>query len=174
VKIIWPPINAEKIQGDDVARVPGRRVLSVGRLVRRKGFDTLISAVARLRAEFPDIRLWIVGDGSERPLLNRWCRALSLQEQSFIKGEVSGEELSSFTGSAMCCLSHIVMENGDCEGSPTVLIEASAYSSRSIAGDGTGAERHGQSWEYRYLVDAANLGPWSDRWRLFCGTRNSL
>ncbi|OQP87735.1 glycosyl transferase [Rhizobium rhizosphaerae] len=40
-------------------------VMSMGRFVRRKGFHTLIEAVARL----PDAHLWLAGDGEERAAL---------------------------------------------------------------------------------------------------------
>lgn len=45
----------------------GARVLAIGRLTYYKGFDTLIEAVARL----PGVALNIVGDGEERPRLER-------------------------------------------------------------------------------------------------------
>lgn len=49
----------------------GRRViLSVGRLVERKGTDNAIRAIAIVRQQQPDIRYLIVGDGPFRPTLN--------------------------------------------------------------------------------------------------------
>ena len=42
-------------------------VVGAGRFVHRKGFDTLIDAVARL----PDVWLWLVGDGEERAALEK-------------------------------------------------------------------------------------------------------
>ena len=156
VKIIWPPINAEKIQGGDEARAPGRRILSVGRLVRRKGFDVLIRAVDRLREEFPDVQLWIVGDGGERPVLESLVSAMNLQDNVVLRGEVSDEELALlYRECDVFALANVVLENGDCEGSPTVLIEASAYSKPVIAGEGTGADAMVSHGETGYLVDAA-------------------
>ncbi|KQS72549.1 lipopolysaccharide biosynthesis protein [Rhizobium sp. Leaf371] len=40
-------------------------VMTMGRFVKRKGFDTLINAVAKL----PEVFLWIAGDGVERAAL---------------------------------------------------------------------------------------------------------
>lgn len=156
VKIIWPPINAEKIQGGGEARTPGRRILSVGRLVRRKGFDVLVRAVGLLRDEFPDIRLWIVGDGGERPLLESIIAEMKLQDNVVLKGETADDELASlYRECDVFVLANVVLENGDCEGSPTVLIEASAYSKPVIAGKGTGADAMVSHGETGYLVDAA-------------------
>jgi|CXWL01.1.fsa_nt_gi phosphatidylinositol alpha-1,6-mannosyltransferase len=158
VKIIWPPFNAGKIKISEEARPPGHTILSVGRLVRRKGFDTLIRTVDRLREKLPDIRLCIVGDGGERSALESLVADMKLQKNVFLKGEASDEELAAlYRQCDVFVLANIVMENGDCEGSPTVLIEASAYSKPVIAGDGTGADAMVSHGKTGYLVDANNL-----------------
>jgi glycosyltransferase involved in cell wall biosynthesis len=53
---------------DTPAGVP--LVMSMGRFVRRKGFHTLIDAVARL----PDAWLWLAGEGEEREALEAQAR----------------------------------------------------------------------------------------------------
>ena len=53
------------------AAVPPWRVVAVGRLVEKKGFDTLIDASARLRDANVPFRLEIAGDGPERAALTR-------------------------------------------------------------------------------------------------------
>ncbi len=45
---------------------PGRKVLFVGRLDARKGFELAVRAFARLAADRPDLRLVVVGEGPER------------------------------------------------------------------------------------------------------------
>ena len=49
----------------------GPRILSVGRLVRRKGIDKAIRAVAGLAPRHPRLRYLIAGDGEETPALRR-------------------------------------------------------------------------------------------------------
>ena len=49
----------------------------VGRLVRSKGYDPLLQAVARIRE--PALRLLMVGDGPDRPELERRARELGLE-----------------------------------------------------------------------------------------------
>jgi glycosyltransferase involved in cell wall biosynthesis len=53
-------------------------VCTVARLVARKRVDRVVRAFARLLGERPDARLVIVGDGPERPALDRLVRALGI------------------------------------------------------------------------------------------------
>src|SRR5690606_27456613 len=54
----------------------GRIVVGVSRLVPRKGFDTAIRAVARLRATHPDVVLAIAGGGRDEARLRRLATEL--------------------------------------------------------------------------------------------------
>jgi glycosyltransferase involved in cell wall biosynthesis len=54
----------------------GRWIMGVGRLIRQKGFDRLIRAVADLKR--PDVRLVLVGEGPDREALTAQARELSV------------------------------------------------------------------------------------------------
>jgi glycosyltransferase involved in cell wall biosynthesis len=54
----------------------GRWIMGVGRLIRQKGFDRLIRAVAQLKR--PDVRLVLVGEGPDRAALAAQARALGV------------------------------------------------------------------------------------------------
>ncbi|HEX9565376.1 MAG TPA: glycosyltransferase family 4 protein [Gemmatimonadaceae bacterium] len=49
---------------------PGRHLLFVGRLESRKGFPVALQAFARLAADYPDLRLLVIGEGSERDAID--------------------------------------------------------------------------------------------------------
>src|SRR4051794_40015564 len=66
--------------------VEGRLVVSVSRLVPRKGMDALIDAVARLSRGRPDVSLAIAGAGRDRSRLER--RARSAQAPVHFLGRV--------------------------------------------------------------------------------------
>lgn len=72
-------------------------VLSMGRLHKKKAFDVLIDAFAKLLAEFGDSVLLIAGedDGERRNLENQIAR-LNLRGRVFLVGEVSGQEKVDF------------------------------------------------------------------------------
>lgn len=70
--------HAPRVGSEPVAAAPDFTLVSVGRLVRPKDFDTLLRAIAVARAEVPDLKLWIVGDGDEAPALQQLCAELDL------------------------------------------------------------------------------------------------
>ena len=49
-----------------------------GRLVRKKGVDVLLNALALLSGRLPGVRLVVVGDGPERPALERLAATLGV------------------------------------------------------------------------------------------------
>src|SRR2546425_26445 len=76
--------------------VDGLTVLAVGTLRDCKGFDTLLRAVARVRSEGTPARVIIVGDGEERPRLERLARRLGIAGRVAFTGYVPHEELARF------------------------------------------------------------------------------
>lgn len=60
--------------------------VSVGRLVPQKGYDRLIPIVGRLAREGFDLRLWIVGEGSERELLEKLIEEWDLADMVTLWG----------------------------------------------------------------------------------------
>lgn len=63
---------------------------AVSSLVDYEGFDTLVDAVARLRAEGTDARLLLVGDGVSRPALQ--AQAAKLGDAAVLPGRVPMDE----------------------------------------------------------------------------------
>lgn len=72
------------------AREPGRplRLVAVGRLEYQKGFDVLVRSAALLRNRL-DFGLRILGEGSERPALERMIEENGLQENVTLDGFVA-------------------------------------------------------------------------------------
>ena len=61
----------------------------VGRLVPEKGVDILIEAFARVVRDLPQAKLVIVGEGPERPRLERLIAASNLSRSVTLKGRLS-------------------------------------------------------------------------------------
>ena len=65
-----------------------RYLISIGRLVPRKGFDYLIKSLSLLD---DDIELLIIGDGTEKEALTSLAREMGLEERVHLLGEVTEE-----------------------------------------------------------------------------------
>jgi glycosyltransferase involved in cell wall biosynthesis len=108
-------------QGED--RVDGGplRVLTVGRLSVRKGHAVLVEALARLIADGVDVDVTIVGEGEERPRLERMARELSVAHRLQLTGAVGQDDIPAYFHAAdVFCLSSFA------EGVPISLMEAMA------------------------------------------------
>jgi phosphatidyl-myo-inositol dimannoside synthase len=77
----------------------GPVVISVSRLVRRKGQDVLLQAWPRVLREFPSARLLIVGDGPMRGRLAEQARR-EFEGSVLLAGDVPGEELAAHYAAA--------------------------------------------------------------------------
>lgn len=92
---------------------------TVGRLHPQKGFGDLLTALAALRAEFPESRLLLVGDGELRAALEQQVQQLGLQER------VSFTGTRSDVPDLLCALDLFVLPSL-WEGLPNVILEAMA------------------------------------------------
>jgi glycosyltransferase involved in cell wall biosynthesis len=112
------------------------RILTVGRLVEKKGIDTLISAVAELNQRKISARLTIAGDGPDRARLEQIAADLNCRDQITWLGAVPNSRVSSLLGEAdVFALPSRQDSNGDRDGIPVVLMEAMAAGIPVIAGD---------------------------------------
>jgi len=103
-------------------------LLSVGRLHRVKDYRFLIQACAALRDQGFDFLCWIVGEGPERPTLERQIMALGLQGRVSLIGHVPRADLPGYYRYA-----DLVVMTSKSEGIPVVLMEAMAHEKLVLA-----------------------------------------
>jgi glycosyltransferase involved in cell wall biosynthesis len=164
VQVIPPTISVVKNSKPSRETTGGRRILSVGRLVARKGFNYLIEAVQILAKDIPDADLTIVGNGSEWDHLQNLIRERNLENHIHLAGQVPDDELAKlYQECSVFVLANVMLENGDCEGAPTVLIEASSYGKPVIAGSSGGTDAMVDDGETGYLVDPKDVPGLADR-----------
>lgn len=72
-------------------------ILTVGGLIRRKGIDLILEALARLRNRF-DFSFVVCGEGPERNALEALAQRLSLEDRTYFMGQVSREQIPTFFG----------------------------------------------------------------------------
>jgi glycogen(starch) synthase len=80
------------------------KLLCVGRMVREKGFDVAIRAMAPVVARFPAARMTIAGDGIARPELEQLARRLALADAIEFCGWVAPDKISALINDASIVL----------------------------------------------------------------------
>ncbi|MCU1369830.1 MAG: glycosyltransferase [Ilumatobacteraceae bacterium] len=123
-------------------------VVSVSRLVPRKGMDTLIRAAARLAPVHPELEVVIGGSGRDRPRLERLVAELAAPVR--LLGRVDDDDLPGLYGAAdvfaMDCRNRwLGLEQ---EGFGIVFLEAAACGIPQVAGRSGGAAEavlHGET-----------------------------
>jgi glycosyltransferase involved in cell wall biosynthesis len=112
----------------EVARRPvAGRILSVGRLVPKKGFDVLIRACAALVERGVGVDCRIIGDGPMQAALEQLIDELGVAGHVRLEpGRPQPELLAAYAEAALFALPSTVQPDGDRDGIPNVLQEALA------------------------------------------------
>lgn len=121
VTTVYSGIDLAKIN-----RVPqktglGKYIVTARRLIYNKGIDILIKAFETVHKEFPDISLYIIGDGPEKENLINLSKNMNLTNCIHFTGTLSLEELFAYMKGAIL---HVCPSRA--EGGGIVNVEASA------------------------------------------------
>jgi phosphatidylinositol alpha-1,6-mannosyltransferase len=166
-----PGVDAQTFHPD--RRVEGRQfrarygladrpvIVCVSRLMPRKGQDSLIRALPRIRAEVgQDVALLIVGGGPYRKDLTRMVAELGLDPHVVITGGVPWTELPGHYAAgdvfAMPCRTR--QRGWDVEGLGIVYLEASATGLPVVSGDSGGAPDAVRDGETGFVVGGRDQG----------------
>ena len=141
-----------------------RIVLGASRMVPRKGFDVLIAALGRLPR---DVQLVLVGDGRDRPRLERLAAASSLSRRVQFLGRVSEEDLplAHRAADVFAMLCRDRWGGLEAEGFGIVFLEAGASGLACVAGRSGGSHEAVVDGETGYVVDPRDVGEITSRLR---------
>jgi phosphatidylinositol alpha-1,6-mannosyltransferase len=116
-------------------------IVSVGRLVHRKGQDVLIEAMPAILKDVPDANLLMIGEGPYRGYLENRVKALGIQESVTFIGRIHYVDLPRYlcVGDLFVMPSRSRLAGLEVEGLGIVYLEASACGLPVIAGDSGGA-----------------------------------
>ena len=136
IRVISNGVDAERFQPRDAKSArqqlglpeDGAIAVSVGSLIEPKGHHLLIAAVTDLAHSFPQLRLYILGEGVYRSTLEQLVREKKMQDRIFFFGTRPNEELSLwFCAADLSCLM------SSREGWPNVVSEALACGTPVLA-----------------------------------------
>ncbi len=111
-------------------------ILSVGRLVEKKGFPYLVEACRLLRDQGYHFRCTIIGTGSKEKELTDLIERLELGDTVSLMGAQSQEAvMETIKQSILMILPCIIGEDGNRDALPTVLLEAMALGRSVVSTD---------------------------------------
>lgn len=126
-----------------------QRIVTVCRLVEKKGTEFLIRAAAKLVNDVPGLEVRIVGDGPLRPHLEELVRQLGIDRAvQFLGARPPAAVRDELAGSAVFCLPSVTAADGNTEGLPISILEAMAIGVPVVATHHAGipeAVAHGES-----------------------------
>lgn len=101
------------------------RLVSIARLVEKKGIEYGIKAIAKLSAKYPQIEYVVVGDGDLRRKLEFLIEELRVGQQVKLLGWQEKSAIKEILNYSDILLApSVTAKNGDQEGIPVVLMEA--------------------------------------------------
>lgn len=105
----------------------GPRLLTICRLVKRKGCDTVIRSLPYLIDKHPCIEYWIAGDGPERSFLDHEVQILQLEGHVHFCGLVSESQKEEIYQTSNIFVMPVRQTTSDFEGFGIVYLEAMAH-----------------------------------------------
>lgn len=112
-------------QDEALGDPPARRLLTVARLVDKKGYDDVLRAIAILRDRGLVLSYDVYGDGEEKTSLENWVRKLGLESQVKFHGSVAQPGvLAAYREGGVFVLGSRETGNGDRDGIPNSMAEA--------------------------------------------------
>ncbi|MCK4852354.1 MAG: glycosyltransferase family 4 protein [Candidatus Omnitrophica bacterium] len=123
---VFTPVDREKLS----MRKGSFYIISIGRLIKRKGYDHLIISLAVARERAQNLELILIGDGPERDALNELSIRTGLKDRVTFLSSVSEEKKFQYLAAAdMYVLSSLH------EGFGIVLLEAMSCGLPVVATD---------------------------------------
>jgi phosphatidylinositol alpha-1,6-mannosyltransferase len=133
-------------------------VVCVGRVVERKGQDTLVRAWPTVLARVPDALLLVVGDGPHRPAVESLAASLGVAGAVRFAGQVAEDDLpAAYDAADVFAMPCRARRAGlEMEAWGIVFLEAQACGVPVVVGDSGGAPEACVHGETGYVVDPLN------------------
>lgn len=135
-------------------------LISVSRLVPRKGIDFVIKGLPALLERWPGLQYTVIGEGPDRERLQSLTKEIGVVGAVKFLGRVSAEELRQQYREAHIFVmpSREIIESGSVEGFGIVYLEAAASGLPVVAGHSGGAVEAVRHGETGFLVPPDDVG----------------
>ena len=153
--------NADSLSLRKELGLEGKAVIvSVGRLVHRKGQDRLIQALPEIQRAIPNVHLLLVGEGPYRLKLQKIAKKTGVMDSVTFIGRIQYLLLPTYirVGDVFAMPSRSRLAGLEVEGLGIVYLEASACGLPVIAGNSGGAPDAVIEGKTGFVVDGRDIG----------------
>ncbi len=153
-------------------RKPGENgkvhILTVARLVEKKGVQYGIRAVAKVLKKYPHVEYRIAGDGPLRSELQSLINALNIDGHVRLLGWKPQEEIVELMRNAHILLApSVTSKSGDQEGIPVVLMEALSQGLPVLSTQHSGIPELVRDGEFGFLVPERDVNALAEKLEYF-------
>jgi len=110
-------VRVNNINASSAEPLPEKYIVTVGRLVHEKGYDILVPAFKNIQQEFPEYKLFVIGDGPQRTTLQKMIVRLGLSDRIKLLGYRENP-------SAVVMRARLFVLSSRCEGLSNAMLEA--------------------------------------------------
>jgi glycosyltransferase involved in cell wall biosynthesis len=157
VRVLYNGVDTSLFRPGTGPRPAEPTLISVGRLVEKKGFHLLIDALAKLSADGLRPRCLLVGEGEDRARLVARAAERGVTTVEFLGMRTHDEVRRLMTQASLMVLPCIIGEDGNRDALPTVLLEALACGLPAISTPVGGIEEIIEHGRTGLLVPAGDV-----------------
>lgn len=163
-KVLFPAVDPAEFQYAEAFQGPPV-LLTLGRVVQRKGQDMVIRALPAILQKFPDVEYWIAGKGADIPRLKELVNNTGVIKNVRFLGFVStAERIKLYHRCSIYLMpSRAIGDRGDFEGFGITYLEANACGRPVIGGKSGGVSDAVWDGINGFLVDPNSPEEIADR-----------
>lgn len=162
--IIYSPLPGNEMFLNVKPNYKSENIIAIGRFVDKKAPYNLILSMTQVVKKYPNLKLNIVGNG---PLFNtcfNLVKSLQLEKNVQLLGNKTPEEVfQMFNNSAIYIQHSLTALNGDCEGAPVAILEASLASLPIVSTRHSGIPDIVIDGETGYLVEENDVTTFAEK-----------
>jgi glycosyltransferase involved in cell wall biosynthesis len=126
-KIILNICGPNNLFIETIPKFTKKQFIAIGRFVDKKAPYYTIFSFDKVLQKHPDAKLIIAGDGQLLNTCRNIAKALKIENNIFFPGKITPEHVKNYLIESLAFVQHsVTAENGDMEGTPVAILEASA------------------------------------------------